>query len=132
MNNSALNRETFVRGMQLIASILSKKVSETFNNQLTVDSYYLLLKDLPNEFFLFGIMDLAKSWDNVHFVPSPSQIRSKVLEYAYCGYSEEEYNNLLKVKTITHVIYSDQKLERSLSYFIDNNIQINNTKSINS
>lgn len=90
-----LSKITFANGIKLINSILGKNCQ--LDSKETLDSYYLLLQDLPEQLFLQGITDLMKNWDNPHFKPGPGEIRKSVENIMFCGLSKEEF--ILVAKT---------------------------------
>lgn len=120
-----LDKDVFTKGLQLICSILTDNASKSFYSREKNSSYYLLLSDIPSEIFLDGVMDFCRKWHNTSFVPSPGEIRAGILERFYCGYSKEEFINLLKTKKMTNVKYSNDLLEKNLNFTIMNNIDIN-------
>jgi len=67
-----MTREEFIRGIQLINSVLSE------NNQIsadsTIDTYFLLLKDYNGKLYLNSIIELLKEEDLRFGPPSPSVI----------------------------------------------------------
>lgn len=123
-----LDRKVYIRGIQFLSIILATNANQNFQNKEVIETYYYLLKDLPTAFFLEGINSLVKKIENVHFIPSPKQIRDAVLNEAFCGYNIDEFENLLKVKKATGIIYSDPKLENSLNYYMTDNLMIENIK----
>ena len=118
--NPELGFETFARGIQLINSVLADKA--LIKEELTINSYYLLLKDLPEDYYLEGVMFLAKNHKSPHFTPSVNDIRNAVYRELYCGRTKDEFLALMEVQKQTKVVYSDDKLNRSINYFLSNDI----------
>ncbi len=90
-----LTKPTFANGIKLINAVLGKNCQ--LESKETLDSYFLLLKDLPDQIFLQGVTNLMKNWDNPHFKPGPGEIRKNVEEIMFCGLSKEEF--ILVAKT---------------------------------
>jgi len=66
-----MNQETFIRGIQLLNSILSE------NQQIkgsTIDTYFLILKDFNSQEYIDAIMDILKKEDLRYGAPSPAVI----------------------------------------------------------
>lgn len=90
-----LKKSTFANGIKLINAVLGKNCQ--LESKETLDSYYFLLSDLPDQIFLQGVTNLMKSWDNPHFKPGPGEIRKHVENIMFCGLTKEEF--ILVAKT---------------------------------
>ncbi len=84
-----LTKQTFAQGIKLINAVLGKNCQ--LDSKETLDSYYLLLQDLPDQLFLQGVVNLMKNWDNPHFKPGPGEIRKQIETIMYCGLTKEEF-----------------------------------------
>jgi hypothetical protein len=71
-----MTHEEFGRGLQLINSVCTKQI----DTDDTIETYYLLLKDLNKEDYLTAILDLLKTKENIYNPISPAEIRNKVSE----------------------------------------------------
>jgi len=128
-----LEKETFARGLQLINAILSKNAQIEVKS--TIESYYILLSDLPNQFFIQGVTNLMKNWNNPHFKPGPGEIRKYVEDIMYGGLSREEFILIAKSYKSTGKDYSNpminsllkqinqDKLSSNEIVFLENNTQ---------
>lgn len=105
-----LSKKTFARGIQLINSVLVK--NSQINTNESLDSYYFLLADLPEEDFLLGVTQLMKNWTTTGFIPSPIEIREAVEKVMFNGLSKEEF--ILIAQAFKHnpglIKISDQKI----------------------
>jgi len=66
-----MNEETFIRGIQLINSLLSE------NQQIkgsSIDTYFLILKEYNGEDYIQAILELLKKEDLRYGAPSPATI----------------------------------------------------------
>jgi hypothetical protein len=66
-----MNKEIFIRGIQLINSILSEQQQIKGSS---IDTYYLILKDYNGEDYLNAILILLKNEDLRYGAPSPATI----------------------------------------------------------
>lgn len=108
----SLSKQTFARGLQLINAVLGK--NSQIETTSTLDSYYLLLKDLPDQCFLEGVVQLMKYWENPHFKPGPGEIRKAVENIMYAGLSKEEFLLVAKAYKETGKEYSNPALNNML------------------
>jgi len=66
-----MNKETYIRGIQLINSVLSE------NQQIkgsSLDTYFLLLKEYDDKNYLNAVMNLLKKENLTYGAPSPATI----------------------------------------------------------
>lgn len=118
-----LGREPFARGLQLINSVLSK--NSQIELKTTIDSYYLLLQDLPSGYFLEGVHALMKDWKNPHFKPGPGEIREAVENIIYQGLEKEEIVLLAKAYKETKKPLKNQNLNNLIQSLDLNKIESN-------
>jgi len=107
-----LQKEIFARGLQLINAILSKNSQIAITS--TIDSYYLLLNDLPNSYFLAGVKALMKEWKNPHFIPGPGEIRAAVENEMFGGLTKDEFILIARTYSITKQELSDPVINKLL------------------
>jgi hypothetical protein len=66
-----MKKETFIRGLQLINSILSEQHQIKGS---TIDTYYLILNEYDDNLYINAIMNLLKKEDLRYGAPSPATI----------------------------------------------------------
>lgn len=108
-----LSKQTFAQGIKLINAVLGKNCQ--LESKETLDSYYLLLQDLPDQLFLQGIINLMKNWDNPHFKPGPGEIRKQIENLMYCGLTKEEFVLVARTFKETNHKFKDNNVNNLLT-----------------